>query len=304
MKKFRNTFLLALTSIVWGLSFVSQSTGGDAIGPFAFNSIRSIMGGVVLLPVIKFLDSRGNERKPETDEQKRTLRKVGILCGTVLFVATSLQQVGMYYGTPSGQAGFITAFYILIVPIISLFAGTKKRPGWNVWIAVAMAICGLYLICIKGETSVQLSDILILLCAFGFATHITIVDKYSPLVDGVRLACMQFFVSGFLGLLPGLFLDTGMFTGGFGAWLQVFATWDVWKALLYSGVMSCGVGYTLQIIGQDGMNPTVASLIMSFESVFAVLAGWLLLGETLTASETTGCVIMFAAICLAQIRSS
>ncbi len=291
--------LLLLTALIWGISFVSQSEGGDALGPYAFNSARSIIGSIVLLPVIRFIDYKGNKKKPVTKADKKLLWKAGILCGLALFAATNLQQVGMYYGTSAGKAGFLTAIYILLVPILGLFL--KKKCGWNVWVGVAMGLLGLYLLCIKGGFAMESSDLLVLGCALFFSVQILLVDKYSPIVDGVRLSSIQFMVVGVLGFIVSFCVEMNASIQGLVDWLALVPNKGALIALLYSGVMSSGVAYTLQIVAQDGVNPTVASLLMSFESVFAALAGWIILGEALSTRELLGCVILFGAIVLAQL---
>ena len=298
--KIRNSFLLMVAALIWGTAFVAQSEGADAIGPYAFNCIRSFIGTGALLVVIFVLDKLGmSKKKPVTKEEKKLLLKGGISCGIVLFIAGNLQQVGLYYGTSAGKAGFLTACYILLVPIIGIFL--KKKCGWNIWIGVGLTLIGLYLLCMSGSLSLQFSDGLVLICALFFAIQILIVDYYSPLVDGVRLSCIQFVVCAVLGLIPTCCVDIGLSQESLQAWLPLLASWDAWGSLLFAGVMSSGVAFTLQIIAQNGLNPTVASLIMSLESVFAVLAGWLILQERMTGREIMGCVLIFGAIVLAQI---
>lgn len=293
----RNSGLLVLTALIWGVAFVAQSAGGDMVGPYTFNSIRSFIGALVLLPVIFFLDKKCLSRKPETKEEKKLLLAGGTACGAVLGLASTVQQLGIYYGTSSGKAGFLTACYILLVPILGLFL--KKKCGWNIWVGVLLGLAGLYLLCIKDSFLPEFSDILLLICAFLFAFHILFVDYFSPKVDGVRLACLQFLVAGILCAVPMIFLDMRQ---GMAEWSAPLLTGSAWIPILYAGVLSCGVAYTLQIIGQKGVNPTVASLLMSLESVFAVLAGWIILGETLGVRELLGCGLLFVAILLAQIK--
>lgn len=294
--KRRNSLILALTSFIWGISFVAQSRGGDAIGPYSFNCIRSIIGSLFLIIIISITDRFGITKKPEDKKAQRTLLTGGVLCGIVLCVATNLQQMGIYLGTASGKAGFLTACYILLVPILGLFF--KKKCGANVWIAVAISLVGLYLLCIDGAFRLQFSDTLVMLCALCFSVHILVIDHFSPMVDGLRMSCIQFMVTGLLSSIPMFMTD---FKSGLQVWLFAFASWDAWIPLLYAGIFSCGIGYTLQIIGQKGVNPTVASLIMSLESVFSVLAGWVILHETLSAKELAGCALIFAAVILSQL---
>jgi len=300
-KEVRNSLLLLLTAFVWGVAFVAQRQGGAEAGPYTFNCIRSLLGAAVLVPVIPFLDKYGGNRKPGTvGYDRRKLIMGGVLCGTVLFVASSLQQMGMYYGTTAGKAGFLTACYILLVPVLGVLFG--RKCGWNVWVSVPVAVAGLYFLCLTGGFSFQFSDGLVLLCALCFSVHIMAIDHFSPLVDGVRMACIQFLTCGLLGLIPMIGVDLRQ--AGLDGWLQSLGGMGVWIAILYAGVMSCGVGYTLQIVGQDGLNPTVASLIMSLESVFSALAGALLLEERMSRREVLGCVLVFAAVLFAQLNFS
>lgn len=300
MKKYRNQAILVLTALIWGSSFVAQSTGGAALGPYTFNCVRSLIGSAVLLPVI-FLSDRLHltGRRPKTPQAHKKLWLAGISCGIALFVASNLQQLGITMGTPVGKAGFLTACYILLVPILGIFL--KKKSGWNLWMGVALAVVGLYLLCINGAFYLQTSDLLLMLCALAFSVQIMLIDRFSPLVDGVRMSCIQFLTCGVLSLIPMLLCETGYTAETFSAWVQPFATAEAWTAILYAGILSSGVAYTLQIIGQQGVNPTVASLLMSLESVFSVLAGWLLLNERLSAKELLGCLLIFAAVILAQL---
>lgn len=295
-RKRRNSLILALTSFIWGISFVAQSEGGDAIGPYSFNCVRSIIGSLFLIFIISITDRFGITKKPEDKKAQKTLLTGGVLCGIVLCIATNLQQMGIYLGTSSGKAGFLTACYILLVPILGLFF--KKKCGINVWIAVAISLVGLYLLCIDGAFRLQFSDTLVILCALCFSIHILVIDHFSPMVDGLRMSCIQFMVTGLLTAIP-MFMTE--FKSGVQVWFSAFCTWDAWIPLLYAGIFSCGIAYTLQIIGQKGVNPTIASLIMSLESVFSVLAGWLILHEKLSAKELTGCVLIFGAVILSQL---
>lgn len=298
MKTKRNSFLLALAALFWGIAFVAQSKGGTMIGAYSFNCIRSFIGSMVLVPAMLILDKfKFTKGKPQTKADKKNLIIGGICCGIVLTVATNLQQLGLNLGTSAGKAGFITACYIILVPILSIFL--KKKCGWNIWCGVVLTVAGLYLLCMNGELKFQTSDIMVLLCAVVFAVHILIIDHFSPLVDGVRLSCIQFFVCGVLSFIPMMIFEVAPV--GIADWSIPLATFDTWIPILYAGLFSCGVAYTLQIIGQEDVNPTVASLIMSLESVFAVIAGALILKERLSAKEFIGCVLIFAAITLAQI---
>ena len=297
-KKLRGNLLLLLTALIWGISFVAQRAGMEYIGPFTFNGIRSLIGGIVLIPVILLLarmDQKGGKDERElSDEEKQAERKTlllgGLSCGIVLFIASSLQQIGVVY-TTAGKAGFITALYIVLVPILGIFIGKKIRPV--IWLCVALSVAGLYLLCMKGGFSLSKGDLLVLLCALAFAVHILVIDYFSPKTNGVKLSCIQFFVCGIISLVPMLVFETPV-------WSQIL---DCWLPILYAGVLSCGVAYTLQIVAQKDTDPTVASLLLSLESVFAVISGVILLHEHIAARELMGCVIMFAAIIIAQLPS-
>ena len=294
MNKFvlRQSLLLLLTATIWGVAFVAQSVGMEYIGPFTFNAVRNAIGGLVLIPCIGFLQKmRMGEEKwgLTTNKEKKTLVAGGVSCGVLLFIASNLQQVGIQY-TTVGKAGFITAMYIVIVPLLGIFL--KRKAGIKVWCAVAIAVVGLYMLCmIDGGFSLQKGDLFVLICAVAFSVHILVVDYFAPKVDGVKMSCIQFFVCALLsGICMSLFEEPDM--------TQIL---QAWVPVLYAGVLSCGVAYTLQIVGQKGMNPTVASLILSLESVVSVIAGWLILQQTFSRRELLGCSLMFVAIVLAQL---
>lgn len=296
----RNSALLVLAALLWGVAFVAQSEGGTAVGPYSFNCIRCFIGAAVLCPVFLLLDRfKLSAGKPQTKTQKKNLWQGGIACGVILFFATNLQQVGLVMGTSPGKAGFMTACYIVLVPIIGLFF--KKKCSWLIGISVVLTVIGLYLLCINESLTFCTSDILVIICAFAFSAHILVVDRFSPLVDGVRMSCIQFLVCGTLTAIPMLFFEMRNGSGGFSAWLEPFSSANAWISVLYTGIFSSGVAYTLQIVGQKGVNPTVASLLMSLESVFSALAGWLILGQAMTLKELSGCALIFIAVILAQL---
>lgn len=287
--KWKNVMVLLLAAFIWGVAFVAQSVGMDYVEPFTFNGIRCLIGSLVLLPCIFFFDRfKSEEEKESIRANRKTLWFAGTLCGIILFIATNAQQIGLQY-TSAGKAGFITALYIVFVPIIGIFL--KKKCGWNVWISVVIATVGFYLLCMKEGFSLSKGDWLVFICALVFPFHIWVVNHYAVMVDGVRLSCIQFFVCGVLSVLCMFILETP----------RIEAIFSAWASILYAGVLSCGVAYTLQIIGQRDFNPTIASLLMSFESVFSVLAGWVLLGQEMSRREMLGCVLIFAGVVLAQI---
>lgn len=260
----------------------------DYIGPYTFNCLRFLIGSLVLLPVIFFSRHRKKDRSKDRTLQKKEMLCGGIVCGVVLCIASTLQQIGIIY-TTAGKAGFLTAMYIVLVPVLGLFL--KRKAGLQLWISVGLALIGLYLLCMKGAFSLNGGDVLLILCAVGFSVHIMVVDYFSPKLDGMILSCIQFLVAG---LISGI----GMLLSEQFDWHMILLAA---KPILYSGVLSCGVGYTLQVIAQKGLNPTVASLLMSLESVVSVIAGFLVLHEVLSGRELLGCVFMFAAVILAQI---
>lgn len=286
----KNLCLLFVAALIWGTAFVAQSVGMDHIGPFTFNAVRSLVGGIALIPVILFFNRRKSPERRETERANRkTLLLGGVCCGLALGVASCLQQVGIQY-TTVGKAGFITALYIVIVPILGLFF--HKKVGAKLWISVVVAILGLYLLCMSGSLRLSWGDFLVLLCALCFSAHIMVIDYFSPKVDGVEMSCIQFFVAAAFSAVLMLAVEGVP---------DPHAVAISWMPILYTGVLSSGVGYTLQIIGQKGVNPTVASLVLSLESVISVLAGWVILGQSMSSREILGCVLMFGAIILAQL---
>lgn len=304
--KIRNSLLLLLTAAIWGVAFVAQSVGMDYVGPFTFNCVRSLIGGIVLIPCIWFLgrlDGKADRKKTASPDRKKEHKELltgGVLCGLLLCLASNFQQQGILY-TSVGKAGFITACYIIIVPVLGIFL--HRRCGFSVWLGVLFALAGLYFLCIKGNADTMEADrfiswlpfgkgeVLLMICALLFSLHILVIDYFTVRVDGVKMSCIQFFVCG---ILSGI----GMFIAEEPRMADILTAW---QPILYAGVMSCGVAYTLQIVGQKGINPTVASLILSLESVISVLAGMVLLSQNLTPWEILGCVLMFVAIILAQL---
>ncbi len=281
---------LLLTAFIWGVAFVAQSVGMDYIGPFTFNCVRSIIGGLVLIPLIIILGkkSRDDKTAEEAKEYKKNTVTGGICCGICLCVASNFQQFGIMH-TTVGKAGFITALYIIIVPILGIFM--KKRVAPIVWVSSVIAVIGFYLLSISGRVSINKGDILVLICAVLFSVHILVIDYFSPKGEGVTISCIQFITCGILcGIMMFIFENP-----------QIKDILAAYLPILYAGVMSCGVAYTLQIVGQKNMDPTVASLILSLESVFSALAGWMLLGQGLSPKELIGCSLVFVAVLLAQM---
>ncbi len=298
-KQMRSNILLLITAFIWGSAFVAQVKGVDYLSAYAFNGVRSIIGGLGLIPVIYFLDRRKtvetNEPKPDitSPKGKRILYLGGILTGIALFIGASFQQLGIAAGTGSGKAGFITSLYIVIVPVLGIFL--KKRVKLIIWFCVLLAAVGLYLLSIKGDFSFEDGDFLVFICAFGYSLHILIVDYFSPRTDGVRMSMIQFFVCGILSLIANFIFTPEGFT--------LENIWACIIPLLYTGILSSGVGYTLQIVAQKDAEPAIASLLMSLESVFALISGMIVLGETLSFRESVGCLMMFAAVIISQLPS-
>lgn len=294
-QKLKGNLLLLLTAVVWGASFIAQSKGVEQVSPVAFIGIRSLLGSAVLFPVILFLDHRRKKQGREVQGWNKPLWLGGILCGLFLCAATTLQTMGMVETSP-GKAGFITALYMVIIPLCQIFRG--RKPSLFVLSSVLLAVGGMYLMCIGGSFTLNRGDLLIFACAFFFAGHILVIDHFSPKVDGVKLSCIQFFVCGLINT----------------CWMLLFEEvtpgpiLQSWMSIGYAGVFSCGVAYTLQIVGQKYTDPTSASIIMSLESVFATLftvlfvaLGWNLTGGQLTLKELCGCALMFGAILLVQL---
>lgn len=284
--------MLLIAALIWGTTFVAQSEAMDQMGPFTYQAARSILGALVLIPVIAvsdFAKKKVGTYVSPTKESNKKLLIASFVCGTVYVVAAAFQQVGMAMGTESGKAGFITAMYMLIVPIIGLFM--KKKVGPVIWGCIAVATVGLYLLCITGDFGLRASDAVVFGCAISFALHIVVIDYFSPYVDGIRLSCLQFAIAGAYSVIL-------MFIFEEPTWQQIQSGWF---SIVYAGVLSSGVGFTLQILAQQRTNPTIASMLMSLESVFAVLGGIVILGEVPTAREAIGCALMFAAIIVAQI---
>ncbi|MBO4979003.1 MAG: DMT family transporter [Clostridia bacterium] len=290
----KGNILLFLTTLIWGCTFVAQDVAMEHIGPFEYQAVRSIIGAVVLLPVIFILDfkkKRSGDWQPMPIETRKELVFGGIVCGFCLCVASCFQQVGIALGTSAGKAGFITAMYILFVPIIGLFLGKRVAPHF--WLCLALAVAGLYLLCITGaDKGVTVGDFMTLMCAIAFAFQILAIDRFAPRVDCLKLSCIQFFVSGVFSAIPMFIFE------GFNPDKIVAALGPI----LFAGVLSCGVAYTLQTVGQKYTEPTVGSLIMSFESFFAVVAESVILWVIPSGREILGCLLMLAAILLSQMQ--
>lgn len=287
--------MLTIASVIWGSAFVAQSTGAQYVGAFTFITFRSFLGAAALLPVVlmreqyKKKNTPIEKREKMSKADKKYLLIAGVVCGVVLTIATSFQQIGLTQGTAPGKAGFITSFYMLMVPIFSIVLKKKVRPV--IWVCSIVALGGLYLLCVTEHFTIESSDFIVFLCAVAFTFHIMIIDKVSPRVDGVKLSCIQFFIAGCIATVPMLLTETIVIAD-----LKAAAF-----SIAYAGVMSSGVAFTLQILAQQRIDPTIASMLMSLESVFAIITEVIILGTTPTAREALGCTVIFVAIIVSQL---
>ncbi len=294
------TLLLVLTAAIWGSGFVAQIEG-NAFGPFAFSCIRCFIAAGFLILIFKAFDAFGKSpRKPKNSEETKLLWKAGFFCGLALCTAMNLQQLGMFLGTSAGKSGFLTACYIVLVPVVRLIFG--HRISAKTWICVVITTFGLYLLCIKDGFSLELSDGVSLLCAFAFSIHILVIDKFVNKIDPIRVSAIQFLTIGVLTAPLMIIFDLKFPAMDFNAVAAAIVNPRAVAGLCFAAFCSSGIAYTLQIVAQDKINPTIASLTMCLESVFAVLAGWAILGEQLSAREICGCAIMMVAIVFAQIK--
>lgn len=276
---------------MWGLSFVAQSEGAS-IGTFTFNGLRTLLGGIVLVPLVILSFKSENKKLPEGEKKKFPFKDVligGVCCGIPLFIGGNLQQHAFNY-IDVGKVGFITALYMVLVPVIGIFL--KQKARFNIWIGVAFGVIGLYFLSIpKGDFSIGKGELITICCSVAFAAHILVIDHFCKKVNNIALSCVQFFVAGTLSVICMFIFEEPKLSEISGAWLP----------LVYAGVMSCGVAFTAQIFGQKYAEPAVASLLLCLESVFAVLFGWLLLDQMLSQRELFGCLIMFIAIVFTQV---
>ena len=289
--RFIGNIALFITALIWGLSFVSQRAGMEYIGPFTFNTIRSFLGALSLIPVICWVkyskvDTRGRRRKRF---QRINVAKAGTVCGVALFTAMTMQQYCMQSVT-AGKAGFIVALYIIFVPIISMLFGNKLAK--RIIASIFISVIGLYLLCYNGNGNFSIYDLMLLASAYFYGVHIIVVDHFSSKVNAVKMSCVQFLVMGLLSMIPMLLLETPVVSNIIECKVPLFVT----------GILTCGIAYTLQIYGQKHTVPVVASLILCLESVFAVLVGFLILGETMTAKEIVGCILMITAVIIANTK--
>ncbi len=290
--KFLGPFYCILAAVVWGLSFVAQSEGAD-IGTFTFNGIRTLIGGIVLVPLVFIEHISENKKLPSEEKKKFAFKDVligGICCGIPLFLGGNLQQHAFYLDLGPGKVGFITALYMVLVPVAGIFM--RRKLHFNIWLGVGLGVVGLYLLSVpSGGFTIGKGEIIAICGAFAFAAHILVIDYFCKKVNNIALSCCQFFVAGILSIICMFIFEEPNVTDIMGAAVPI----------LYAGVMSCGVAFTVQIFGQKYSDPTVASILLCLESVFAVLFGLIFLNDKLNTRETIGCVIMFTAILLTQI---
>ena len=284
-KQFSGVFALLSATVIWGSAFIAQSVGMDKIGPFTFQAVRCFLAVVFLFPASALFSKGKPFWKSWADP---ALWRSGIICGLALFAASSLQQIGLVY-TDAGKAGFLTAMYIVFVPFLGLFVG--RKPGRNALLSLIPAIVGLYLLSCTSVSGINKGDVLLLLCAVAFSVQILLIDRHCAGLDGLKLNCIQALVVAVLSVPCALLTET----------VDASLIASCWLPLGYAGILSMGVAYTLQIVGQKRVAPSAAALLMSLESVFAALFGWLLLHETMTKAELLGCVLVFAAVVISQL---
>lgn len=284
-----------ITSCIWGFAFVAQQSAMDHIGPLTMNGLRSLLGAIFLIPVILITDVIKGKKPSllgvKSKDEGKFLIKGGILCGIFMTAASTLQQIGVQY-TTIGKAGFLSALYIVIVPIITIFFG--KKIGWNGWSGVGIALVGMFLLCFNladlSGFSINKGDLIIISCSLFFSVHILVIDKYSPHTDSIRLSFMQFLVCGVVCTALAFIFEEPQWTGIKSAWFSIF----------FAGVVSCGIGYTLQMIGQKYVPAHIAPMLMGLECVFSLLADWIFFKQVMNAQEYIGCFLIFVAIILAQ----
>lgn len=293
----KGNLLLLTAAIVWGCSLVAQKAGLEHLGPFWFTALRCLLGGLVMIPIVFFMEKKKQQEFDMSDEEaglvqkyeKKEAVKAAICCGTLVGILIMFQQFGLPY-TTVGKAGFITALYILITPIIGIFLGKKTTKV--LWIGVAIGLVGMYMLCLyEGIQAITLGDVMMLGSAFFCSVHLHTIDHFVKKVDPVKLTCSQFIVAGIICIVPAVIFEN----------ISWKALTDCALPLMYASVFSCAVGYTLQTVGQKSTSPNMACLLLSLETVFALFAGWIFFGEVLSGHEYIGCTLMFAAIMISQL---
>lgn len=302
-KSLISSMLLVLTALVWGVGFVAQSAGSKHVAPFTFSTVRFFISAIVLYGVVlvKKPFEKPVDRTPEEKKKtKKTLIVSGVITGVFLCFGTNCQQLGITLGASAGKAGFLTATYIILVPVLALII-FRKKCALNVWLGVFISLAGLYLLCVTEDLRLELSDIILLLCALSFSFQILFIDRYISQVDAIKMSCIEYLVCAVLSALPMLATETFKDTN---AWSKTLLNKDAWLPILYAAVVSGGFGFTIQAVVQKNVAPARASLIMCFESVFGALSGWIILGQVMSAKELVGSALMFIAIVLSQLDFS
>ena len=289
-RTFKSNLCLLGTAVIWGFALVAQRDSMSVMGPFMYSAIRMFLGSAALVPVFIISDriKRRSSRTEQTAESGRILLKGGIIAGIVVFLSMNLQQVALT-STDAGKTAFITALYIVLVPILGIFL--KRRTNINNWIGAGIGVAGLFFLCVTSDFTVATGDMLLLAGSFGWAVQIFIIDYFAPKVNAAKLISVQFFVAGLLSLTVALITETN----------TIEAVISSIPSLLYTGIMSSGIAYTLQAVGQKYANPTTASVILSTESLFGALAGFIFLNEVMSGRELLGCVLMMTAVIIAQL---
>ena len=292
--RLKSTAYMLLAAIIWGSAFVAQRTGMDSIEPFYFCAFRSLIGAGALFLLYAVINRFSTVKRDETDEEKTEDRKTfirgSLTCGILIFFAMNMQQMGLV-SVDAGKTGFITALYIVLVPIISIFF--RHRTNLFNWIGVALGVAGLYLLCVTSSFTIERGDLLVLVGAFFWAFHILSIDHFSPKINAVKLTAGQFFVAGILSLICAFFMES----------ISLSAITGAGFSIVYTGIMSTAIAFTLQVAGQKHANPTAASMVLSTEALWAVVFGFLILGEALSSREIAGCLLMLAAVMISQLPS-
>lgn len=288
MKKIKSLSLLVMTAMIWGFAFVAQRVGADYVGAFTFTGTRFILGALSIIPVICVFEKKSLNKTIHLNKMNITF-KAGIIAGFVLFTASSLQQFGVEITGSAGKASFLTGLYTVLVPVFGIFLG--RKPHLNIWIGVFLAVLGMFLICINEQLRIHYGDSILLIGAIFWALHILVIDKFVAKIYSLRFACVQFAVCGILGIICALLFET----------ITIVGLWDAAVPILYGGVMSVGVAYTCQIIGQKNADPAYASIILSTESMFGAIGGAIILGEKMSVRGYIGCLLIFSGVIISQL---
>ena len=288
MKKLKSNILLFATAIIWGFAFVAQRMGAEFVGAFTFNGVRFALGALSLIPVIMIFEHKDCEIEKHNRKMKLTLIS-GLVAGLVLFIASALQQVGVEITQSAGKAGFITGLYTVLVPVFGIFL--KRKTGINIWFGAILAVCGMFLLCVNEKTGIGFGDVILIIGAVFWALHILVIDHFGDSIYSLRFACVQFVVCAVLGIAFAFIFED----------VEIAAIKSAGIPILYGGLLSVGVAYTCQILGQKDADPTYASIVFSTESVFSAIGGAIILHEVMTGRGYVGCVLIFAGIVISQL---